>query len=61
MPTGSALNSTTGRRRRDPTQIEPQRQIDCDFHAYRWRHLVENVFCNFKAFRRIATRYENTD
>ena len=28
---------------------------------YRWRHLVENFFCNLKEFRRIATRYDNTD
>jgi transposase len=28
---------------------------------YKWRHLVENFFCQLKAFRRIATRYEKTD
>ena len=28
---------------------------------YRWRHLVENFFCNLKQFRRIATRYDKTD
>jgi transposase len=28
---------------------------------YKWRHLVENFFCQIKAFRRIATRYEKTD
>jgi len=28
---------------------------------YKWRHLIENVFCCLKAFRRIATRYEKTD
>jgi transposase len=28
---------------------------------YKWRHLVENLFCRIKAFRRIATRYEKTD
>lgn len=28
---------------------------------YRWRHLVENFFCNLKEFRRIATRYDKTD
>jgi transposase len=35
--------------------------IECDYHMYRWRHLVENFFCKIKAFRRIATRYEKTD
>jgi transposase len=28
---------------------------------YKWRHLVENFFCDLKHFRRIATRYEKTD
>ena len=28
---------------------------------YKWRHLVENFFCNLKEFRRIATRYDKTD
>ena len=32
-----------------------------DREKYKWRHLVENFFCNLKAFRRIATRYEKTD
>jgi transposase len=29
-----------------------------DREKYKWRHLVENIFCQIKAFRRIATRYE---
>ena len=37
------------------------RPIACDFAIYRWRHLVENFFCNLKEFRRIATRYDKTD
>jgi transposase len=28
-----------------------------DHEKSKWRHLVENVFCQIKAFRRIATRY----
>ena len=32
-----------------------------DREKYKWRHLVENFFCQIKAFRRIATRYEKTD
>lgn len=35
--------------------------IDCDFHMYRWRHLVENFFAKLKQFRRVATRYDKTD
>ena len=34
---------------------------DYDREKYKWRHLVENFFCQIKAFRRIATRYEKTD
>jgi transposase len=34
---------------------------DHDREKYKWRHLVENFFCQIKAFRRIATRYEKTD
>jgi transposase len=32
-----------------------------DAEKYKWRHLVENFFCDIKVFRRIATRYEKTD
>ena len=35
--------------------------VDCDFEMYKWRHLVENFFCDLKQFRRIATRYDKTD
>ena len=34
---------------------------DHDAEKYKWRHLVENFFCQIKVFRRIATRYEKTD
>jgi transposase len=34
---------------------------DHDREKYKWRHLIENVFCCIKAFRRIAARYEKTD
>jgi transposase len=27
----------------------------------KWRHLVEHFFCDRNQFRRIATRYEQTD
>lgn len=44
-----------------PPKADRVRRIDCDFAMYRWRHLVENFFCNLKQFRRIATRYDKTD
>jgi transposase len=44
-----------------PPKANRVRRIPCDFEMYRWRHLVENFFCNLKQFRRIATRYEKTD
>ena len=28
---------------------------------YRWRHLIENLFCDLKQNRRVATRYDKTD
>jgi transposase len=44
-----------------PSKSNRARQIACDFAMYRWRHLVENFFCDLKQFRRIATRYDKTD
>ena len=44
-----------------PPKSNRKSVIACDFHKYRWRHLVEHYFCKLKAFRRIATRYEKTD
>jgi transposase len=44
-----------------PPKSNRTQTIACDFHMYRWRHLVEHYFCKLKAFRRIATRYEKTD
>jgi transposase len=44
-----------------PPKTDRARPIPCDFARYRWRHLVENFFCNLKQFRRIATRYDKTD
>ena len=59
--------------------VIPQRKgaaelIDYDREKYKWRHLVENFFCQIKAFRRrlsgrlyskprrcSGTRYEKTD
>ena len=44
-----------------PPKANRARQVACDFAMYRWRHLVENFFCDLKQFRRIATRYDKTD
>ena len=32
-----------------------------DRHMYKWRHLVENFFCDLKEYRKIAMRTEKTD
>ena len=34
--------------------------IEYDSEMYKWRHLVENVFCKLKNFRRVAMRFEKT-
>ena len=33
--------------------------IDADI--YKWRHLIENLFCKIKEFKRIAMRSDKTD
>ena len=35
--------------------------IPIDTEIYKWRHLVENFFCKFKEFKRIAMRACKTD
>ena len=44
-----------------PPKANRKTAIPCDFHIYRWRHLIENFFCDLKQYRRIATRYDKTD
>ncbi len=41
----------------------PRRAIarDLDAEVYMWRHLIENVFCKLKEFKRIAMRSDKTD
>ncbi len=41
----------------------PQRKepLEIDKEVYKWRHLVENFFCDLKDFRRIALRTDKTD
>ncbi|MGH6852361.1 MAG: transposase, partial [Methylocella sp.] len=43
-----------------PPKSDRTRPISCDFEMSKWRHLIENFFCDLKRFRRIATRYEKT-
>lgn len=44
-----------------PSKANRKAPPPCDFTCYRWRHLVENFFCDLKQFRGIATRYDQTD
>jgi transposase len=44
-----------------PPKANRSHHIACDFAMYRWRHLIENFFCDLKQFRRIATRSDKTD
>lgn len=44
-----------------PPKSNRKDPIACDFHRYRWRHLIKNFFCRLKVFRRVATRYDKTD
>ncbi len=32
-----------------------------DKETYKWRHLVENLFCKLKEFKKVAMRAEKTD
>ncbi len=41
-----------------PPKANRKEVIACDFHVYRWRHLIQNFLFTLKAFRRIATRYD---
>jgi len=35
--------------------------LDIDLDVYKWRHLIENLFCKLKEFKRIAMRSDKTD
>lgn len=41
-----------------PQRINPP---DIDLEMYKWRHLIENFFCNLRDFKRIAMRACKTD
>lgn len=55
------LLDKTGTKAVIPPKADRKSPIACDFAMYRWRHLIENFFCDLKQFRGIATRYEKTD
>ena len=44
-----------------PPKSNRKEVIECDKEKYRRRHRVENFFCKIKHFRRIATRYDQTE
>ncbi len=41
-----------------PERINRKRTIAYDARRYRDRHPIENAFCRFKDFRRVATRHD---
>lgn len=41
-----------------PSRICAKRPRNTDWHTYKERHLVENLFLKLKNYRRFATRYE---
>ncbi len=44
-----------------PSKVNRKHPYPLDVVAYKTRHLVENYFAKIRQFRRIATRYEQTD
>lgn len=44
-----------------PRKVNSKKANDeFDFHLYKLRHLVENLFARLKHYRSIATRFEKT-
>ena len=43
-----------------PSKKNRKQQRSCDFHIYKFRHLVENAFLKLKRWRGVATRYAKT-
>ena len=41
-----------------PKRVAP---LAIDLDVYKWRHLIENVFCKLKEFKRVAMRSDKTD
>jgi len=48
------------KRHAGPSTQKTSPQVHCDYALYRERNLVERCFLQNQAFRRIATRYEQT-
>jgi transposase len=44
-----------------PSKADRKTPIPHDAEMYKWRHLIENYFQSLKEYRRIATRYDETD
>ena len=47
-----------GHNRRHPVQTKRKIQLDCDAKIYKQRNIVESMFCRFKDWRRVATRFD---
>ena len=43
-----------------PPRANRKEQRAYDEEAYKWRHLIENLFQKLKQYRAIATRYDKT-
>ena len=41
-----------------PSKRNRKVQLDCDHAIYKQRNVVERMFCRFKDWRRVATRYD---
>jgi transposase len=42
-----------------PSKKNRKVQFDCDHAIYKQRNVVERMFCRFKDWRRVATRYDS--
>ena len=56
-----ALLASLGAEAVMPPKSNRKKVIEYDMAKYARRHLVENFFCRIKGFRRIATRYDQTE
>jgi transposase len=41
-----------------PSKKNRKVQLECDYAIYKQRNLIERMFCRFKDWRRVATRYD---
>ena len=56
-----ALVASLGAEAVVPPASNRKEPIDCDMERYGRRHRMESFFCKIKRFRRIATRYDQTE